>query len=67
MLKITQLAISWKLIDQNKNKLLFWTTYFYTFLPILKAKFKISIATEAISTFQHLKNWHLMAQQMAQR
>ena len=30
-----------------KKKLLFWTTYFYTFLPILRSKFKIPNATEA--------------------
>ena len=48
MLKITQSAISQKPIDQNqKKKLLFWTTYSYTFLPILWSKFKISNATEA--------------------
>ena len=48
MSKITRLAISRKLIDQNKNKKkLFWTTYSYTFLPILRSKFKIPNATEA--------------------
>ena len=30
-----------------KKKLLFWTTYSYTFLPILRSKFKIPNATEA--------------------
>ena len=39
-------AISQKLIGQNKKKMLFWTTYFYTFLPILGLKFKIPIARE---------------------
>ena len=65
MSKITQSARSQKPIDQNKKKILFWTTYFYTFLPILNSKFKIPIATEGQSIFQHLENRHLMAQQMA--
>ena len=30
-----------------KKKLLFWTIYSYTFLPILRSKFKIPNATEA--------------------
>ena len=36
--------------DQPKpknEKKLFWTTYSYTFLPILRSKFKIPNATEA--------------------
>ena len=41
-------------------------TYLYTFLQILGSQFKIPNATEAISTFRHLENWYLMAQQMAQ-
>ena len=53
------------LIDQNKKIFLFWTTYFYTFLPILSSKFKIPITTEGWSIFQHLENRHLMAQQTA--
>ena len=66
MSKITQSAISQKPIDQKeKKKFLFWTIYFYTFLPILSSKFKILIATEAVSTFQHLENQYLTAQQMA--
>ena len=46
MSKITQLAISQKLIDQNQNKILFLTTYFYTFLKIFDWKFNIATATE---------------------
>ena len=34
-------------ITKNAIKLLFWTTYFYTLLPILRSKFKICNATEA--------------------
>ena len=30
-----------------KKKLLFWTIYFYTLLPILRSNFKIPNATEA--------------------
>ena len=49
----------------KQKKKLFWTTYFYTFLPILSSKFIIPIAIEAISTFQLLENQHLTTQQMA--
>ena len=41
--------------------------YLYTFLQILGSKFKIPNVTEAVSTFRHLENRHLMAQQTAQR
>ena len=52
MLKITQSAITQKQIHQNqKNKILFWTTYFYTFLKNFDSKFKIPIATEGCSIF----------------
>ena len=48
-----------------QKKFLFWTTYFYTFLPILRSKFKMPNATEAVSTFRHLEKHHLTAQQRA--
>ena len=41
--------------------------YLYTFLQILGSQFKIPNATEAISIFWYLENWHLTAQQMVQR
>ena len=44
MSKITQSAISWKLVDQNN--MLNQVTYFYTFLQIYGLKFKTTIATE---------------------
>ena len=44
MLKITQLAISWKPIDQNnKIKSVFWRIYFYTSMLVLGLKFKIQM------------------------
>ena len=43
------------------------STYLYTFLYILGSKFKIANATEAVSTFRHLENRHLTAQQTAQQ
>ena len=41
MLKITQLAISWKPIDKKK---VFWRIYFYTFILVLNSKIKIQMA-----------------------
>ena len=41
--------------------------YLYIFLQILGSKFKIPITTEISELFRHLGNWHLTAQQMAQR
>ena len=68
MLKITQSAISPKLVNQKKKKKkCIKFTYLYTFLHILSSKFKIPIATEISEFFQHLGNRHLMAQQMAPR
>ena len=69
MLKITQSAISRKLVNQKKKKKkkCIKFTYLYTFLHILSSKFKIPIATEISEFFRHLGNRHLMAQQMAQR
>ena len=66
MLKITQSAISQKLVNQKKKKSIKFT-YLYTFLHILSSKFKIPIATEISEFFQHLGNQHLMAQQTAQK
>ena len=66
MSKITRLAISWKLFNQKKKGAS--NLHIYTpFGQILGSKFKIPIATEIVSTCRHLGNWHLTAQQMAQR
>ena len=68
MSKITRLAVSQKLLNQQKRKKkCMWVTYFYTFLQIFGSKFKIPIATEMGELFWHLGNWHLMAQQTAER
>ena len=53
--------------QKKKKKRCIKFTYLYTFLHILGSQFKISIATEIVSTFQHHGNRHLMAQQTAQR
>ena len=66
MSKITQSAISRKLVNQKKNKRFIQVTYFYTFLQIFDSKFKIAITTEIVQFFQHLTNQHLSAQQTAQ-
>ena len=65
MSKITQSAISRKLVNQKKKRFI-QITYFYTFLRIFDSKFKIAITTEIVQFFQHLTNRHLTAQQMAQ-
>ena len=67
MLKITRLAISVKPVNQKEKKGASNSIYLYTFLQILGSKFKIPNVTEAVSTFRHLENRHLMAQQTAQR
>ena len=66
MSKITWLAISRKPVNKKKKKGAS-NSYLYTFLQILGSKFKIPNATEAVSTFRHLENRHLTAQQTAQR
>ena len=50
-------------------KMLDRVTYFYTFVQLFGSKFKIPIATEneQLFYFLHLKNRHLMAQQMAKQ
>ena len=45
MSKITQSAISQKLLNQIKERFI-RVTYFYTFLQIFDSKFKIPITTE---------------------
>ena len=47
---ITQSAISWKPIDQNKKKV-FWRIYFYTSMLVLGLKFKIQMAENLRVTF----------------
>ena len=68
MLKITQSAISWKLVNQKKNQKN-GASELHIFipleLPILGSKFKIPTATEIGQLFQHLTNRHLTAQQTA--
>ena len=51
MSKITQSAISQKLLNQKKKKKFIQVTYFYTFLPILGSKFKIQMAENLCSIF----------------
>ena len=52
MSKITRSAISWKLIDQSKNKkMVSWRIYVYTFILVLGSKFKIQVAENLRVTF----------------
>ena len=52
MLKITQSAISWKPINQNKKeKIMFWRIYFYTSMLVVGLKFKIQMAENLHVTF----------------
>ena len=51
MLKITRSAISRKLIDQNKKKIVLWRIYFYTSMLVLGLKFKIQMAENLCVTF----------------
>ena len=68
MLKITEMAISRRRVNQiKKKKFLSRVTYFYTSLQIFDSKFKIAIATEVRQLFRHLGNRHLTAHQMARR
>ena len=66
MSKITQLAISRKPVNPKKKKGSSELHIFYTFLPILGSKFKITNATEIEQLFQHLTNRHLTAHKTAQ-
>ena len=52
MSKITQSAISWKPIDQNKNKkMVSWRIYFYTFILVLDSKIKIQMGKNLCQPF----------------
>ena len=66
MSKITRSAISQQPVNQ-KTKKVHQIHIFIHLLADLGSQFKIPNATEAVSTFRHLENWHLKAQQMAQR
>ena len=52
MSKITQLAISQKVINQNqKKKLLFWRIYFYSFILVFGIKIQDTSAEKSQMNF----------------
>ena len=67
MLKITRLATSWKPINQNPKKIVILDNIFLHLSANFEVKIQNTQHYRSWLTFQHLKNWHLTAQQMAPR
>ena len=67
MSKITQSAISRKLIDQNQKKKVILDNLFLHLSANFEVKIQNTQRYRSWLTFRHLKNWHLTDQQMAPR
>ena len=65
MSKITRLAISQKPIDQNQKKKVILDNLFLHLSANFEVKIQNTQCYRSRLTFQHLKNRHLKAQQMA--
>ena len=67
MSKITRLAISQKLINQNQKKKVILDNLFLHLSANFEVKIQNTQRYRSWLTFLHLKNWHLTAQQTAPR